>query len=142
MIRSIALPLFRITVLGAAFALVLALGGCGATIPDPFAPSGKLVLTGDAIADLRTAASPVLATLGKYTAADVDAALADAQTQTPPDGVAIACWTTVKAALPILNLPAGSAGATAIQKARDASAIAPQVARNCAGIIPFAGALS
>jgi hypothetical protein len=121
--------------------LPLALGGCGATIPDPFAPSGKLVLTGNPAADLGLAVSPVLATLGKYTSADVDAALTDAEAQAPPDAVAIACWTTVKAALPILSLPPGAAGAMAIQKARDTQTVAPQVARNCAGIIPFAGAL-
>lgn len=129
----------RLSLTAAIGAACLALSGCGATIPDPFAPSGKLVLTGHPAADLGLAVSPVLAQLGKYTAADVDAALADAQAQTPPDGVAIACWTTVKAALPVLNTPAGAGAAVALQKARDVQAVAPQVARNCAGIIPFAG---
>ena len=54
-------------------------------------------------------------------------------------GVAIACWTTVEAALPVLNVPSSAGAAVALQKARDVQAAASRVARNCAGIFPLGG---
>ena len=70
-------------------------------------------------------ANPILV-LQQFTANDLQAAIADAQAQTPPDTLAIACY---QALLPIVQssatspLPAGPGLFQAVQKARDAQAL-------------------
>lgn len=66
-----------------------------------------------------------LVVLRQFTVADLQAALADAKTQTPPDTVAAACYTAL---IPFVQsqaqnpLPAGAGVFQALQKARDAKA--------------------
>lgn len=105
--------------------LALSLGGCGA-LSAVNAPSPT------------TAGMPSSAAqkLAEFAASDVAAALADAKAQTPPDAVAIACWSDVLAVLPSLNV--STLGAPMLlQKARDGVTVGPAVMRDCQGMIPF-----
>jgi len=68
--------------------------------------------------------NPILL-LQKFTASDLNAALADANTQTPPDAPAVACYTALLTVVnnPINNpLPSQLGLFLALQKARDAKA--------------------
>jgi hypothetical protein len=66
-----------------------------------------------------------LLVLQQFTVTDLQAALADAQAQTPPDQTAIQCY---QALIPFVNnqtqsiLPTGAGAFQALQKARDAKA--------------------
>jgi hypothetical protein len=66
-----------------------------------------------------------LVVLQRFTVADLQAALADAQAQTPPDTVAVNCYTAL---IPFVQsqvqnpLPSGAGAFQALQKARDAKA--------------------
>lgn len=118
---------------------LLLLGGCSSLgIPNPLGAAlggpPTITLTGNPIADAAQF-QPVTAKLAQFTAADIDNALADAQSQTPPDAAAMGCWQTVKSALPIVNVPANSGVATGIQKARDAQRWIPIILQQCANII-------
>jgi len=128
-------PISRAGVALAGAAILLA--GCGTPLPDPFAPAKTVTLTGNPLKDF----APATAQFARYTAADVAAALADAQAQTPPDAVGISCWSTLEDALPLLQTPPGAAGAVAIQKGRDPQREMPLIVNACNGLIPFLATL-
>lgn len=126
----------------------LALSGCGGTVslPDPLNLSGtatatssaKWTFTGNPVADAAQF-NPVIAKVKTFAANDIDNAIADANAQVPPDSAGAGCWTTVKAALPVLNFPADTGGATLIQKARDAIRWGPVILQQCSNVIPLVG---
>ena len=118
---------------GAALAAVILLAGCGTPVPDPFGPAKPATFTGNPLKDF----APATAQFARFTAADVAAALADAQAQTPPDAVGISCWSTLQNALPLLQTPPGTAAAVAIQQGRDLQRALPLVVNACNGLIPF-----
>ncbi len=124
-------PMARTGIAFAAIAIQLA--GCGTPFPDPFGPTTTVTLTGNPLKDF----APATTQIARYTAADVAAALADAQAQTPPDAVGISCWSILQDALPLLQTPPGAAGAVAIQKGRDLQREMPLVINACNGLIPF-----
>lgn len=82
------------------------------------APAGKVTMN-------QVQANPI-ALIQKFTVSDLQAALADAQGQTPPDTVAAACYTAL---IPVVQsgvanpLPSGPGLFQAVQKARDAKAL-------------------
>jgi hypothetical protein len=73
------------------------------------------------------ALSNQVALIQSFTVADLQAALADAQGQTPPDTISASCYSAL---IPIVQsnvispLPAGLGGFQALQKARDLQAFA------------------
>lgn len=79
--------------------------------------------------------NPVTA-LQQFTVADLQAALADAQAQTPPDTTAANCYTAL---IPIVQtnvknpLPSGMGGFQAFQKARDLITNASQIQSSFTG---------
>lgn len=102
-------------------ALALAVGLSGLLLPHPAAAQPKAAKPTTAQAQ----ANPILV-LQQFTAGDLQAAIADAQAQTPPDTVAIACY---QALLPLVQggvanpLPASPGLFQAVQKTRDAQAL-------------------
>jgi hypothetical protein len=120
---------------------MIALSGCngsgtGIALPNILSPnSPPITLTGNPLTDF----VPITSKIAGMTVADVDAALADAQAQTPIDGVGVACWSAVKAALPALA-PNRTVGiASALQHGRDLQSIGPVLLKQCATIVPFLG---
>lgn len=77
-----------------------------------------------AISKTAATANPILV-LQSFTVADIQAALADAQAQTPPDAAAVNCYSAL---IPLVQssianpLPASAGGFQLLQKARDAKA--------------------
>lgn len=73
--------------------------------------------------------------LQQFPTADLDAAAADANAQTPPDATAAACWQDLKALLP-KNIPAGAGIAYAVQRARDIKAMQGKINIDCVTVVP------
>lgn len=82
----------------------------------------------DAVAQINTF-------LQQFPTADLDAATADANAQSPADTAAAACWTDLKALLP-KNIPAGAGIAYAVQRARDIKAMQGKVNVDCVTVVP------
>jgi hypothetical protein len=111
--------------LAGAFALAfaaVAASGCGTPVAG--------LLTGDPFKGL----APITAKLAAFTAADVQAALDDANKN--GDVVGSLCWGTVQKALPALQPRQGAGGASAIQLARDVQRKLPEITDACANILP------
>jgi hypothetical protein len=136
---------------GALALVCAALAGCGGTplkLPDPFNLSGTATATGAAswtftgnpVTDAQQF-DPMVAKLKTFTAGDIDNAIADAEAQIPPDIAAVGCWSTVKLALPVLNMPKDTGAAILLQKARDAQSWLPLIIKECNNMIPFTGLL-
>ena len=83
------------------------------------------VSTSTALTTTQVQQNPILL-LQQFTVSDLQAALADAQAQNPPDAVSIACYSAL---IPLVQsgvanpLPAGPGLFQALQKARDAKAL-------------------
>lgn len=126
--------------LALAFAM-LALSGCngsgtGIALPNILSPgSPPITLTGNPLVDF----APITNKIASVTVADVDAALADAQSQNPVDGVGVACWSAVKAALPVLAPNRTLGIASTLQHGRDLQSLGPVLLKQCATIVPFLG---
>jgi hypothetical protein len=120
---------------------MIALSGCngsgtGITLPNILSPnSPPITLTGNPLTDF----APITSKIATMTVADVDAALADAQSQTPVDGVGVACWSAVKTALPALATNRTVGIASALQHGRDLQSLGPVLLKQCATIVPFLG---
>ena len=105
-------------IIAAAFAVSLPLAVHAQPKKNVAAPPVKLATT-------QVQQNPILL-LQSFTASDLQAALADANAQTPPDTTAAACYTEL---LKIVNggitspLPAGPGAFQLLQKARDAKAM-------------------
>jgi hypothetical protein len=104
-------------ILAALLCLIAALLPADAQPKKPVAAAARGQIT-----QKQALANPIVV-LQRFTLDDVNAALADAKAQTPPDQVAINCYTALASTLqsPVINpLPSGLGAFQALQKARDA----------------------
>jgi hypothetical protein len=104
--------------------------GAGITLPDPFAASGKITLTGNPIQDF----SPILQKLSSYTSQDLQTAIADATAN--GDATGLLCWNLLLKDLPTFNNLSNAGLLTAMQLGRDVQAEIPGIINACNGVVP------
>jgi hypothetical protein len=110
----------------------LALSSCGGiTVPDPFAPSGAITLTGNPLKDF----SPVTTKLASLTSSDLQTALADANAT--GDSAGAACWTLLLKDINFLNNSSSGGIATLAQFGRDIQVEIPHILNQCSGVVPM-----
>ena len=118
-------PAGRIVALLALCAAGLAFAGAVPATAATKPPAFRSAAAGNAKPSVTQAQQNPLIVVRQFTIADLQAALADAQAQTPPDTVAVNCYTAL---IPFVQsqaqnpLPAGAGVFQALQKARDAKA--------------------
>lgn len=118
-------------------AAVLGLSGCGLNLTGN--PATDLPAAGAALTSADTTAQKSVAAIGKFTAADIQTALADAQANT--DTPAVSCY---QAILPVVEAQAAAAGNAAVvgavstfQRARDITKLVKgqgAIAQACAAL--------
>ncbi len=84
-----------------------------------------------------TALNQIIGFVGGIAQADLSAAIADAQGQTPPNAVAVACWQTL-AKIPQTQIPAGAGLAYLKQKFLDMQGLYAPMNSNCGSVAPLA----
>jgi hypothetical protein len=89
----------------------------------------------DALSALRTLVNQVQNFIAQFTGADLDAAIANANAQNPPDTIGAACWTDLKGLLPPA-IPEGAGLAYIIQVTRDFDLQLGKVYSDCVTVSP------
>jgi hypothetical protein len=98
------------------------------------APNPTAVLTA-AQQQIMALLNQIVEAVSGFIEADLSAAIADAQAQTPPDALGIACWQTI-AKIPPTAIPAGAGVAYLKQRFRDLQMLYVPINQNCAAIAP------
>jgi len=103
----------------------------GLATPSPIAVPTAV----DALAALRSLVNQVQQFIAQFTGADLDAAIANAKAQIPPDNIGAACWTDLKSLLPP-TIPEGAGIAYIIQVTRDFDLQLGKVYSDCVTVSP------
>jgi len=79
---------------------------------------------------------PLIQFLNQVTTADLNAAIMDANAQTPPDTIGAKCWQDWLAVLPPNGLPDGAGLAWLVQKLRDLQTAVGNLNNDCRQVTP------
>lgn len=89
-----------------------------------------------AITQIYTVLNNILGFAGGFVQADLNAAIADAQAQTPPNTQAVSCWQAI-AKIPPTAIPAGAALAYLKQRFLDLQGLYMPLNLNCGSVAPL-----
>lgn len=96
-------------------------------------------LTGElttAQTQIYTALNSIVGFVGGFVQADLNAAIADAQIQTPPNTQAVACWQAISK-IPVTSIPSGAGLAYLKQRYLDLQGLYVPLNSNCGSIAPL-----
>lgn len=87
-------------------------------------------------AQLYSALNTIVGFVGGFVQADLNAAIADAQSQTPPNAQATACWKAI-AQIPVTTIPTGAGLAYLKQRFLDLQGLYTPLNSNCGSVAPL-----
>jgi hypothetical protein len=99
------------------------------------APQANAVLTA-AQTQVYAALNSIVGFAGGFVQADLNAAIADAQAQTPPNAQAVSCWQAI-AKIPVTAIPTGAGLAYLKQKFLDLQSLYMPLNLNCGSVAPL-----
>lgn len=89
-----------------------------------------------AVQNIYSALNNIIGFVGGLVQADLNAAIADAQAQTPPNAAAIACWSSI-AKIPQTSIPTGAGLAYLKQRFLDLQSLYQPLNLNCGSVAPL-----
>lgn len=106
------------------------------TAPAPSSSASPSPVLSAVQAQIYSSLNVIIGFAGGIVVADLNAAIADAQAQVPPNAQAIACWTAI-GKIPVTSIPTGAGAAYIKQKFLDLQSLYMPLNLNCGSVAPL-----